>query len=174
MNVVGVKFMIRKVGGPITIVLAALLLDIGIAGYTYIDVFWVHAIYFVLFINMGWSLTLPTLLDIAGANVPQELRGKATGIIAGSMSLGFATCPLISGALFQVEPLSMQHAYGSFSHLNFLIGGCGVGFIQMCVIFKFIFLPWVQRYRKRKAKEEKRKQRKANNAAIDIKIDPLK
>lgn len=87
---------------------------------------------------MGWSLTLPTLLDIAGANVPPQLRGKATGIIAGSMSLGFATCPLISGALFQVDVLSIKHQYGTFSHLNFIIGGCGVGLIQMCVIFKFI------------------------------------
>ena len=160
MNVVGVKWMIHRVGGPVTVLIAAVLLNIGIAGFTYIDIFWLHAIFFVLTINMGWSLTLPTLLDIAGANVPPQLRGKATGIIAGSMSLGFATCPLISGALFQVDVLSIKHQYGTFSHLNFIIGGCGVGLIQMCVIFKFILHPWMQRRAALQAKEQKRDQRR--------------
>ena len=174
MNVVGVKFMINKIGGPATLVFAAIFLDIGIAGFTFIDVFWLHAIYFVLFINVGWSLTLPTLFDIAGANVPPELRGKATGIIAGSMSLGFATCPLISGALFKVDILSVVHEYGTFSHLNFVMVGVGVGFIQMCIIVKYILLPWMDKKEKASQKKERASQRKIDKMlASEAKLDQV-
>jgi hypothetical protein len=147
-------------------VLAAVLLDIGIAGFTFIDVFWLHAIFFVLFINVGWSLTLPTLLDIAGENVPPQLRGKATGMIAGSMSLGFATCPLISGALFQSDVFAVQHEFGKFSHLMFLIGGLGVGAFQLFILLKGIVLPKIAAAKVKLAKQQKRAAAKADASKL--------
>ena len=59
-----------------------------------------------------------------------------------------------------MDVLSIKHQYGTFSHLNFIIGGCGVGLIQMCVIFKFILHPWMQRRAALQAKEQKRDQRR--------------
>lgn len=168
MNVAGVKFMIRNYGSSTTILLAAVLLDVGIAGFTFIDIFWLHALYFIIFINVGWSLTLPTLLDIAGENVPPELRGKATGMIAGSMSLGFATCPLISGALFQSDVLSIQHEFGKFSHLIFLIGGLGVGCFQLFILLKGIVLPKMAIANAKLEKDKKRAAAKAKAKASKL------
>ena len=165
MNVVGVKFMVKKYGTSVTIVLAAILLDIGIAGYTFLETFWVQCIYFVLFINVGWSLTLPTLLSIAGDSVPPELRGKATGMIAGSMSLGFATCPLLSGALFKADILSIQHEYGKFSHLMFILGGVGMGGIQLCVLFYGIVFPQMKSEKEKNARDAAKRGQKIKSVA---------
>ena len=137
MNVCGVKRFIKMIGAPRTIAVACILQSIGIVGYTFITPFWIHAIFFVCTISVGFSLSLPTLLQIATPAVPPNLRGKATGIIAGSMSIGFTLCPLISGPLFQSDILRLTHDYGSFSHVMWLIGGC-IGLIELAVLFKFV------------------------------------
>ena len=158
-NVVGVKYMISRFGANFTILLASILLCIGIVGFTFIDIFWIHATYFGLFIASGWSLTLPTLLSISAEGVPPSLRGKATGIIAGSMSFGFAICPLLSGPLFQANLLSIKHKYGTFSHSMFVFGGSIMGVAQLFVLIKGIVLP---RNAAAKAKLKDRFERKRN------------
>ena len=136
-NVFGVKTAIKHIGAPRTIAIACILQTIGIAGYTFITPFWIHAIFFVCTINVGFSFSLPTLLQIATPAVPPGLRGKATGIIAGAMSVGFSICPLISGPLFQSDILRLKHDYGSFSHIMWLIGGC-IGLIELCLLLRFV------------------------------------
>jgi len=117
--------------------MACVLQTIGITGYTFITPFWIHGIFFVLTINLGFSLSLPTLLQIATPSVPPNLRGKATGVIAGAMSVGFSLCPLVSGPLFQSNILRLNHDYGSFSHIMWLIGGF-VGVIELVILGIFI------------------------------------
>ena len=136
-NVFGVKTAIKHIGAPRTIAIACILQTIGITGYTFITPFWVHAIFFVCTINVGFSFSLPTLLQIATPAVPPSLRGKATGIIAGAMSVGFSICPLISGPLFQSDILRLKHDHGSFSHVMWLIGG-GIGLIELCLLLRFV------------------------------------
>jgi hypothetical protein len=136
-NVCGVKSSIKRIGAPRTIAMACVLQTIGITGYTFITPFWIHGIFFVLTISLGFSLSLPTLLQIATPSVPPNLRGKATGVIAGAMSVGFSLCPLVSGPLFQSNILRLNHDYGSFSHIMWLIGGF-VGLIELVVLGTFI------------------------------------
>ena len=138
MNICGVKTAIRKFGPYKTALTACTLQSIGIAGFTFIDIFPVHVVYFVAFIAIGWSLTLPTMLFIAGEFTPPEIRGMATGIIAGSMSLGFAICPLMSGPAFESDILKLEHKHGSFSHVFFLIAGLGFGAVELFVICMYI------------------------------------
>ena len=125
MNVCGVKAAIRKFGAYRVVTAACILQATGITGFTFIDIFPLHILYFVAFIGIGWNLTLPTMLFIMSKVHPMELRGMATGIIAGSMSLGFAVSPLMSGPIFQSSVLRLVHQYGSFSHLYFIIAGIG-------------------------------------------------
>ena len=62
----------------------------------------------------------------------------ATGIIAGSMSLGFAICPLMSGPAFNSDILKLEHRHGSFSHIFFLIAGLGFGAVELFIICMYI------------------------------------
>ena len=137
MNICGVKFLINKIGAPRTAIISCVLLTTGIAVYTFIEIFWIHAIFFLLTIGVGWNLTLPTLLQIASAKVPASLRGKCSGMVSASMSIGMAICPLISGPMFQSDIIRINHHYGSFSHFMWLIGGI-MGMIELFLMFKYI------------------------------------
>ena len=53
-NVFGVKTAIKHIGAPRTIAIACILQTIGIAGYTFITPFRIHAIFFVCTINVGF------------------------------------------------------------------------------------------------------------------------
>jgi MFS family permease len=157
MNVCGVKAAIRNFGAYRSVLAACFLQAIGITGFTFIDIFPLHIIYFVAFIGIGWSLTLPSMLFIAGEFTPPQLRGAATGIIAGSMSLGFAISPLMSGPIFKSDLLKLAHKYGSFSHLFFIIAGLGFGTTEMIVILRYIGpkAKTLNQPSKRKTKKEK-------------------
>ena len=54
-------------------------------------------------------------------------------------SSGFAICPLVSGPAFESNVLRLTHAYGSFSHLMFLICGA-VGVLEFVVLVRFVGL----------------------------------
>ena len=162
-NVFGVKTAIKHIGAPRTIAIACILQTIGIAGYTFITPFWIHAIFFVCTINVGFSFSLPTLLQIATPAVPPSLRGKATGIIAGAMSVGFSICPLISGPLFQSDILRLKHDHGSFSHVMWLIGGC-IGLIELCLLLRFVGVAKARELARRVSKYKKEAQPNSNDA----------
>jgi MFS family permease len=176
MNVCGVKAAIRNFGAYRAVMAACVLQAIGITGFTFIDIFPLHILYFVAFIGIGWSMTLPTMLFIAGEFTPPQLRGAATGIIAGSMSLGFAISPLMSGPIFQSNVLKLAHQHGSFSHLFFIIAGVGFGIIELIVICKYIgpmakTLNPANKEKQSKSKSEKPRKEMAGHE--DIVVTPV-
>ena len=125
--------------------IVSILLGLGISLYTFIDLldpgngnlFWLYAVFFLCFISVPYSYHMPVLVNIAGESVPPQLRGKATGLVAASMSLGFAVCPIVSGPLFRSEALRLEHAYGSFSHIMWVI--CGfVNLIEFVVLWRWV------------------------------------
>ena len=163
MNVCGVKTAIRTFGAASVITAACVLQAIGITGFTFIDVFPLHILYFVAFIGIGWSLTLPTMLFIAGEFTPPQIRGMATGMIAGSMSLGFAVSPLMSGPIFQSDVLKLEHMNGSFSHLFFIIAGVGFGLIELFIVCNFIVPTAKTLHREASKPGDKKKKNNVNN-----------
>lgn len=80
---------------------------------------------------------MSTLITIAGDKVPPHLRGKTAGLVASGMSLGFALCPLVAGPLFRSDVLRLDHAYGSFSHIIFVICG-GVNIVEFVLIVSVV------------------------------------
>ena len=49
------------------------------------------------------------------------------------MSLGFALCPVAAGPVFESDVLRIEHAFGSFSHLMFLVCG-GAALVEAGVL----------------------------------------
>jgi hypothetical protein len=143
-NVAVIKRVIAKIGPEKTILTASLVLGIGISSYTFIDLlapgneflFYPYLLFFTLCICIPWDFHMSTLIVIAGNHVAPHLRGKTTGLIAAGMSLGFALCPLVAGPLFDGETLRIEHEYGSFSHLMWLLCGC-LNIVEFCVLASF-------------------------------------
>lgn len=96
--------------------------------------------YFVLVIWVPWTFHMPCLVSIAGERAPATMRGKATGLVAAGMSLGFALCPLAAGPVFESNVLRIEHAYGSFSHLMFVICGLVNFPVEFGVLLRFVGL----------------------------------
>jgi len=131
-NVVVIKFLAAKIGSERVVLIASLVLGFGISSYTFIDladpgntlIFIPYLFFFFLCICVPWDMHMPNLITIAGNAVPPHLRGRTTGLVASGMSFGFALCPLAAGPLFGSDVLRLEHEYGSFSHIIWII--CGV------------------------------------------------
>jgi len=144
-NVVMIKWIIGKIGAEKLALAVSLLLGVGITTYTFIDLlkpgdmvlFVFYLIFFELFIGCPFDMHMPTLITIAGNAVGPENRGKATGLVAAAMSCGFALCPLAAGPLFTSDILRIEHKYGSFSHLMWVICGC-LSLVEFAVLISVV------------------------------------
>lgn len=144
-NLFMIKATIRRIGPEKTMICASAALCVGITSYTFIDllapgevaILVPYFAVFLLFIGVPYAYHLPTLVTIAGSVAPPSLRGKATGLVAAGMSLGFCLCPLVSGSAFASDVLRFAHKYGTFSHLMWLVSG-GVLLIELALIVAFI------------------------------------
>ena len=116
-NVFGVKTAIKHIGAPRTIAIACILQTIGIAGYTFITL--LDPRYFRCTINVGFSFSLPTLLQIATPAVHQVCEERQRHIACNECRI--FDMPFISGSPFQSDILCLKHDYGSFSHIMWLI-----------------------------------------------------
>lgn len=136
-NIFGVQYAVRRIGALRTVLVASFLLMIGIGGWTFIENKVLHMAFFLLTLKLGYDFQMPTLASIAGDAVKHPgLRGKATGLVAAGMSLGMAVSPFISGPLFRTSVLFIEHEYGGFSHLIFLIGAGSVA-VQIVLLLSF-------------------------------------
>ena len=73
----------------------------------------------------GWGMIKTPMITIVGQNAPPASRGAAVGMLMGCMSLGFATGPIVSGALYNISFLENGKGY---SDLPFI-----VGFVVACI-----------------------------------------
>jgi len=140
-NVVVIKRLAARFA-PLRVVLVSSLVQcLGVTFFTFIDLldpgsmttFIPYIIFFTACISFPWDMQMPNLITIAGNSVAPEIRGMATGIVAAGMSLGMALAPMVAGALFFTDFLSLEHAYGTFSHSVFVLGG-------VMNLFEFVLL----------------------------------
>jgi len=144
-NVVIVKNLVARFGPEKVALACSLVQCLGITFYTFFDlldpgnmvIFIPYAIFFTTCICMPWDMQMPTLTTIAGNCVAPELRGAATGLVASGMSLGMAVSPVVAGALFTIDTLSFEHAYGRFSHFAWLLGGA-MNVLEFVLLLAFV------------------------------------
>ena len=53
--------------------------------------------------------------------------------------MGFALCPLAAGLAFESDVLRLEHEYGAFSHLMFIVCGL-VNWVEFAVLLRFVGL----------------------------------
>jgi MFS family permease len=144
-NVVTVKHLAAKFGAQKVILVLSVALGIGISSFTFIDlldpgnmqIFFLYLVVFMFLICVPYHMHMALLIIIAGEKIPPHLRGMAAGLIASGMSVGFALCPLAAGPLFGSDVLRLEHKYGSFSHLIFVL--CGVvSLVEFIVLITFV------------------------------------
>jgi predicted MFS family arabinose efflux permease len=87
----------------------------------------------VAFIFVGWGMIKTPMITIVGQYAPPEVRGAAVGTLLGSMSLGFATGPVVSGVFYDLDVVTSGDG---FSYLPFIVGGsvATIGAINMFVV----------------------------------------
>jgi len=73
----------------------------------------------VALIFVGWGMIKTPMITIVGQYAAPENRGAAVGTLLGSMSLGFATGPIVSGLLYDLQPVPSGEG---FSYLPFIVG----------------------------------------------------
>lgn len=135
-NIWLVKFLVSRVGAPRSLLVGSALLAVGMGAFTFIDSSPILHMLFFLATIKTYDFQMPFLITIVGSAVAPHMRGKATGIVASAMSLGLGLCPFLAGPLFASDVLRLQHPFGSYSHLIFLIGG-GFGLLEFLVLFAF-------------------------------------
>jgi MFS family permease len=144
-NVVVIKRVAARFG-PLRVVLVSSLVQcLGITSFTFIDlldpgsmvIFIPYVIFFTACIIIPWDMQMPNLITIAGNSVAPEIRGMTTGLVASGMSLGMALAPMVAGALFMTDFLSLEHAYGTFSHSVFVLGGV-MSIVEFVLLIAFV------------------------------------
>jgi len=73
------------------------------------------------------------MITIVGQHAPPEIRGAAIGTLMGFMSLGFATGPVVSGVLYDLDVVTSDDG---FSYLPFIVGVivATIGAVNMFVV----------------------------------------
>ena len=106
---VSVKQSVKWLGPEKVIIISSLMGCIGQAGWTFIDIDWLHYVYFMIFISFSNSFQMAILSTLLGRSCPPQIRGLATGLLNAGGTVGKAIAPIVAGPLFMSDVLAIKH-----------------------------------------------------------------
>mmetsp|Transcript_22082 Transcript_22082/g.54054 ORF Transcript_22082/g.54054 Transcript_22082/m.54054 type:complete len:310 (-) Transcript_22082:142-1071(-) len=140
-NVFLTKHIISSVGPEGSSMLASFLTAVAVILSPMIPSVLGHVAGMLIPFALGWALQLPSLSQLAARSLPLDQRGSAMGVLVGSLSLGRAVSPFITGYLYKsdwlvapygpedVNDITLREATVPFSFAPFVVasGGCIIG-----------------------------------------------